>query len=112
MTEIEVSINTKRARIRVSGHSSHDICVAISALTNALTEYSERFGEKYAPAVRAETGRYEYGAVEVTVSFGNIVYFNAYLQGIECILACFKLYEENYPEEIKYVDAHKNSNDL
>lgn len=105
MTRILVSGNAKRLEITVSGHCrQHDVCIAVSALANALVQFTEDYKERCA-AFAADIVKYESGAVSIRVLFGGAANVINYLQGIEAILTGFKLYEANFPEEVKYVDA-------
>lgn len=104
MTTVLVSGTAKLLDIKIQGHSSHDVCVALSALTNALVQFTEDYRERSA-SFTADIMRYESGAVDIRVLFGGAANVISYLQGIEALLTGFKLYEANFPGEVRYVDA-------
>lgn len=104
MTTVLVYGTAKLLDIKIQGHSSHDVCVALSALTNALVQFTEDYRERNA-SFAADIMRYESGAVDIRVLFGGVANVINYLQGIEALLTGFKLYEANFPGEVRYVDA-------
>lgn len=104
MTTVLVSGTAKLLDIKIQGHSSHDVCVALSALTNALVQFTEDYRDRNV-TFTADILKYESGAVDIRVMFGGAANVINYLQGIEAVLTGFKLYEANFPGEVKYVDA-------
>lgn len=104
MTVVLVSGTAKMMDIKIYGHSSQDVCIALSALTNALVQFTEDYRDRNA-AFTADILKYESGAVDIRVMFGGAANVINYLQGIEAVLTGFKLYEANFPDEVKYVDA-------
>ena len=111
MTIIESIGDRKTHDITIMGHITHDVCVAISALTNALVQYAEEYSAKNSE-FNAEISRYERGEVRIHIEYGLALHFLYFGLGAAAIIAGFKLYEHNYPDEVKYVDAKQIKNSL
>lgn len=77
------------------GHSSHDVCVAVSALCSAFLQYVREMQDECDIDILKET--YENGHTE---SEFFIYDADEIRHGIKALWTGFELYAKNYPDEI------------
>lgn len=78
------------------GHSSHDVCVAVSALCSTFLQYVREMQNECDIDILKET--YENGHTE---SEFFIYDADEIRHGIKALWTGFELYAENYPNEIE-----------
>lgn len=108
MTTIELYVNSISFDFKASGHCEHDVCVSVSALTSALIQYAEDSARQNA-LFRLNVKSYEHGAAEMHIDFGNVLNALNFTKGIEGITTGFRLFEANYPNDVKYIDTYPKS---
>ena len=111
MITVKVQNCTAKVNISVRGHGEHDVCIAVSALTNALVQFAQEYANDSA-WVHYHEERYESGDVELTAEFDYPMYYYDFWRKITAVLTGYKLYAANFPDEVRYVDAHDFKNKL
>lgn len=103
MTEIclEIKIDVKKSSVKLcfecKGHCEHDVCVSVSALVSTLVEIISS-----SPANSKEPEiTYEFGNVEIKAEFNRLYYECLIRQKIEAVMLGLRMFESNYPDEIK-----------
>ena len=111
MITVETKNSMGAVQISVHGHSSHDVCVAVSALTNALVQFANEYANS-STWVHYHEKRYESGNVEMNIEFDYPMYYFDFWKKINAVLTGYKLYAANFPDDVRYVDAHDFKNKL
>lgn len=102
MTKIclEIKIDVKKSSVKLcfecKGHCEHDVCVSISALVSTLVQIVEDSDLKKEPEII-----YEHGNVEIKAEFNRLYYECLIRQKIEAVMLGLRMFESNYPDEIK-----------
>lgn len=102
MTTIEIKAENNRFILKSYGHTDHDCCVAISALINALIQYAKQYKQKNFCYLSDDT--YMYGQTSLSAEFINEKVYKRFMRGIDGIVTGFKLYSNNFPESIKFIN--------
>lgn len=111
MTTIEVTLITPcKFILSCKNHTRHDVCIAVSALVNAVAQYATEL--KSVDKCTIAKFIYEYGNVELEVDFEKQYCFSKFVQGIDAILTGFELYQENFKDEVKFIKNHLPRGDI
>ena len=99
MTKATAEIKGNIFKFKTEGHCEHDVCVAVSALVNAIVNFAERFEKE--GRCELET-KYKKGNVEMKLSFYSGDDKRAFLSGADAILEGMKLYSKNFEKDFEY----------
>ena len=100
MTDIYVNTGKKQMTVSVRGHCAHDVCVSVSALTQALIQYTIDFRDEHA-GFRTEALLFGFGHSLITVFCDDKKLMERYLAGTEAILTGYEVFAQNFPQEIR-----------
>lgn len=81
-----------------TGHCDHDVCTAVTALTNALAQYAEDF-ESSGKASLSE--KYCSGEVKLELFFDKRRDRKAFEAETRALIEGFELYGANFPHAVK-----------
>lgn len=97
MVKIQIEEFEKRFYLSCKDHCEHDVCVAVSALVNAVTVFYDAF-----PPEKTVEKSIEYmpGNVEIEVKFKTGECKREFMNGIESTLMGLESYAQNYPNEV------------
>ena len=101
MTNIVIRKGKKKNELSVSvrGHCDRDVCIAVSAITNTLAQYTDDFRDNNS-RFRTDSVRTAYGSAQLTARSTDGRLFGRYLAGATAIMLGYILYAHQFPEEI------------
>lgn len=97
MVKIQIEEFEKRFYLSCKDHCEHDVCVAVSALVNAVTVFYDAFPPKKTAEKSIE---YTAGNVEIEVKFKTGECKREFMAGIKSTLMGLGAYAQNYPDEV------------
>ncbi len=104
MTTVYLQNGKRTFTLSVRGHCAHDVCVSISALAQALLQYTQDFMEDNA-GFRVEAMEYGYGHTLLSVFCEDGALMELYKTGTSAVVTGFELYAHSFPEDVVLVRA-------
>lgn len=99
MTTITVVKGDKALSVSVRGHCERDVCLAVSAITNTLAQFTEDFRDNNG-GFRTDVLQVRRGNTQITVSADTKQTFKRFMAGADALLLGYRLYADNFPREI------------
>lgn len=104
MTTVYMQNGKRTFTLSVRGHCSHDVCVSISALAQALLQYTQDFMENNA-GFRVEAMEYGYGHTLLSVFCEDGALMEHYKDGTRAVVTGLELYAHSFAEDVVLVCA-------
>ena len=100
MTDVYIAKTMNSVSLSIRNHcKNRDVCLSISALANALCQYTDVFRDEQG-GLRVDRLHYERGNVELFVR-GAPKIISKYVKTARAIWIGFELYAENYPDDVR-----------
>lgn len=87
----------KKFILKSTGHCSHDVCIAITALINSIVQYANDFAD--AERCTVDTV-YDFGNVTLEVDFFNKFHKKDFIRGTDALINGLALYQHNFREDV------------
>lgn len=100
MIEVKLQQNENSFTITSKGHTSNEVCIAVSANINTLHQYLA--DQEYEGNIKINERKYEYGETYVDFIILNDDNRTIIEEVIKAIMKGIKLIQHNFPQQVKF----------